>query len=77
MPGTSPIDGAASTMNMPPGIGGGIGGGMPMGAPGGMSLGKAAKRGHRKHGHSLHHGPHKRHGAKGKAGHKVSQRKGR
>jgi len=75
VPGFSPVDGAASTMNAPGGMGGM---GSPMGAmPGGMSLGKAARKGHRKHGHSLHHGPHTRHKGKKHAGKKVSQRKGR
>jgi hypothetical protein len=47
----SPIDGAASTMNAPPG---GPGGGAPMGMAGGMPAPMAAMRGHRKRGHSLH-----------------------
>ena len=73
MPGSSPLDGAASTMNMAPGLGATMGAGS---VAGGMPMAHAAKRGHRKHGASLHGGPHKRHGAKKHAGKSVSKRKG-
>ena len=70
----SPIDGAASVINAPPG---GPGAGpMPVGGPGLMATGKAAHKGHSKHGRSIHHGPHTSHKGKAKAGRGVNRRRG-